>query len=122
MDGQPLFPHAINLLRLMDFDALNQLIQHLRRQLLGPCVFADGGDEHIRSNGPAAQLVNLRAERLNLLGKLFLLPFVPAGHFGEALIAELAGNIVLIDIFVVLCAIASREKHHKPVKNPSMGC
>ena len=97
MDGQPLFPLAVDLLRLMDLDALDQLIQHPGRQFPGPCVFADGGNEHIRSHGSAAQLVQLGTECLDLLGKLLLLLFIPAGHFRKAVVAELAGNIVLID-------------------------
>ena len=97
MDGQPLFPLAVDLLRLMDLDALDQLIQHPGRQLLGPCVFADGGDEHIRSHGPAPQRVHFGTERLDLFSKLLLLLFIPAGHFGKTVVAELAGNIVLID-------------------------
>ena len=88
---------AIDLLRLVDLDALDQLIQHPGPQLPGPCVFVDGGDEHIRSHGPAAQLVHRGTECLDLFNKLLLFLIIPAGHFGKAVVAQLAGNIVLID-------------------------
>ena len=60
-------------------------------------IFADQGDEHIRGHGLAALLVDLGTERLDFLRQLLLLLLVPPRHTGEAVVRELAGNIVLID-------------------------
>ena len=92
-----LLPYPVNLLRLMDFDVIDQLIEHPGGQNLGSCVFTDGGDKHIRRYRLAAELVHFSTEGLDLLGYLLLFIFVSAGHFGKAVIRELAGNIVLID-------------------------
>ena len=88
-DTEPLFPHPINL--------LDKLIEHPGCQFAGAGVFADQRDEHIRSHGLAALLVDLDAERLDFLRQLFFLLLVLPRHTGEAVIRELAGNIVLID-------------------------
>ena len=48
MDHKVLLPYPIDLLHLMDFDVIDQLIEHPGGQNLGSCVFADGGDKHIR--------------------------------------------------------------------------
>ena len=52
VDRQPLLPYAVHLLRLMDFDMIDELVHHSRRQL--PCagILSDGGDEHIRCDCP----------------------------------------------------------------------
>ena len=97
MDHKVLLPYPVDLLRLMDFDVIDQLIEHPGGQNLGSCVFADGGDKHIRRYGFTAELVHFSTEGLDFLGYLLLFVLVPAGHFGEAVIRELAGNIVLID-------------------------
>ena len=97
MDHKVLLPYPVDLLRLMDFDVIDQLIEHPGGQNLGSCVFADGGDKHIRRYGLAAELVHFSTEGLDLLGYLLLFILIPAGHFGKAIIRELAGNIVLID-------------------------
>ena len=92
-----LLPYPVDLLRLVDFDVIDQFIEHPGGQGLGSGVFADGGDKHIRRYGLATELVHFRTEGLDFLGYLLLFVLVPAGHFGEAVIRELAGNIVLID-------------------------
>lgn len=97
MDHKMLLPYPVDLLRLIDFDVIDQLIEHPGGQNLGSCVFADGGDKHIRRYRLAAELVHFSTEGLDLLGYLLLFILIPAGHFGEAVIRELAGNIVLID-------------------------
>lgn len=97
MDCELLYPLTVDLLRLVDLYAVYQLIQHTGRQLLRPCVFADGGNEHIRCHGLAAQLIHFRAERLDLFRQFLLFRLISAGHFGKAFIGQLARNIVLID-------------------------
>ena len=97
MDHKVLLPYPVDLLRLMDFDVIDQLIEHPGGQNLGSGVFADGGDRHIRRYRLAAELVHFSTEGLDLLGYLLLFIFISAGHFGKAVIREPAGNIVLID-------------------------
>ena len=97
MDRKMLLPYPVDFLRLIDFDVIDQLIEHPGGQNLGSCVFADGGDRHIRRYRLAAELVHFSTEGLDLLGYLLLFILIPAGHFGEAVIRELAENIVLID-------------------------
>ena len=97
MDHKVLLPYPVDLLRLMDFDVIDQLIEHPGGQNLGSGVFADGGDKHIRRYGLAAELVHFNTEGLDLLEYLLLFIFISAGHFGKAVIREPAGNIVLID-------------------------
>ena len=70
MDRELLHPLTVDLLCLMGLYAVDQLIQHTGCQFLCPCVFTNGGDEHIRCHGLAAQLIHVRAERLDLLGQL----------------------------------------------------
>ena len=41
-----LLPYPVDLFRLMDFDVIDQLIEHPGGQNLGSCVFTDGGDKH----------------------------------------------------------------------------
>ena len=92
-----LHPLTVDLLCLVDLNAVDQLIQHTGRQLLRPCVFADGGNEHICCHSLAAQLVHFSTERLDFLGQFLLFRFIPAGHFGKAIVGQLARNIVLRD-------------------------
>ena len=99
VDTEPLLPYPVDLLGVEHLDLLDELVQHPGRQLAGAGVFADQGDEHIRGHGLAALLVDLGAERLDFLRQLLLLLLVPPRHTGEAVIRELAGNIVLIDPF-----------------------
>ena len=67
VDTEPLFPHSVYLLGVEYLDFLDELVQHPGRQLAGAGVFADQGDEHIRGHGLAVLLVDLGAERLDLL-------------------------------------------------------
>ena len=97
MDRKMLLPYPVDFLRLIDFDVIDQLIEHPGGQNLGSCVFTDGGDKHICRYRLAAELVHFSTEGLDLLGYLLLFILIPAGHFGEAVIRELAGNSVLID-------------------------
>jgi len=92
-----LLPYPVDLLRLVDFDVIDQFIEHPGDQGLGSGVFADGGDKHIRRYGLTTELVHFRTEGLDFLRYLLLFILIPTGHFGKAVIRELAGNIVLID-------------------------
>ena len=51
----------------------------------------------IRGHGLAVLLVDLGAERLDLLRQFLLLLLIPPRHSGETVIREFAGNIILID-------------------------
>ena len=104
-----LLPYPVDLLRLVDFDVIDQFIEHPGGQGLGSGVFADGGDKHIRRYGLATELVHFRTEGLNLLGYLLLFILIPAGHFGKAVIREFAGNIVLIDIMLFADGKSTRD-------------
>jgi hypothetical protein len=68
MDHKMLLPYPVDLFRLMDFDVIDQLIEHPGGQNLGSCVFTDGGDKHIRRYRLAAELVHFSTEGLDLLG------------------------------------------------------
>ena len=46
VDHKVLLPYPVDLLRLMDFDVIDQLIEHSGAQGLGSGVFADGGYKH----------------------------------------------------------------------------
>lgn len=72
MDHKMLLPYPVNLLRLMDFDVIDQLIEHPGGQTLGSCVFTDSRDKHIRCYGLAAELVHFSTEGLDLLGYLLV--------------------------------------------------
>ena len=97
VDAKPLLPYAVDLLRIEYFDLLNQFVQHPGRQFPRSGVLADKTDKHIRCHGTAALLLYLGAELFYFLRQLLLLVLIPPGHFCEAVIGELAGNIILID-------------------------
>ena len=97
MDHQVLLPYPVDFLRLVDFDVIDQFIEHPGGQGLGSSVFADGGDKHVRRYGLTTELVHFRTEGLDFLRYLLLFILIPTGHFGKAVIRELTGNIVLID-------------------------
>ena len=97
VDAKPLLPYAVDLLRIEYFDLLNQFVQHPGRQFPRSGVLANKTDKHIRCHGTAALLLYLGAELFYFLRQLLLLVLIPPGHFCEAVIGELAGNIVLID-------------------------
>ena len=61
VDGQFLNPFTVDLLGLMDFDVVDQFVQHPRRQLLGTGILADGRQEHICGDGITAELARLFA-------------------------------------------------------------
>ena len=50
VDGQFLDPFTINFFGLVNFNVVDQLIQHPGCQLFGTGVFADNGKKHIRGN------------------------------------------------------------------------
>lgn len=62
VDGQFLNPLPVDLLSLIDLNVIDQLVYHTGRQLLCPCVPSHCGQEHIRGNRFAAELVQLFAE------------------------------------------------------------
>ena len=97
VDAKPLLPNAVDLLSIKHFDLLNQFVQHPGRQFPRSGVLANKTDKHIRCHGTAALLLYLGAELFYFLRQLLLLVLIPPGHFCEAVIGELAGNIVLID-------------------------
>ena len=97
VDAKPLLPYAVDLLSIEHFDLLNQFVQHPGRQFPRSGVLADKTDKHICRHGTAALLFYLGAELFYFLRQLLLLVLIPPGHFCEAVIGELAGNIVLID-------------------------
>ena len=97
VDGQFLNPLTIDFFGLVNFNVVDQLIQHLGCQLFGMGVFADNGEKHICGNGFTAGLVQLFAERLDLFGKRGLFFLIALGHFGKASIRQFAGKIILID-------------------------
>ena len=112
VDAKPLLPYAVDLLRIEYFDLLNQFVQHPGRQFLRSGVLADKTDKHICRHGTAALLLYLGAELFYFLRQLLLLVLIPPGHFCEAVIGELAGNIVLIDALkkVVQFFITGKER------------
>lgn len=97
VDAKPLLPNAVDLLSIKHFNLLNQFVQHPGRQFPRSGVLANKTDKHIRCHGTAALLLYLGAELFYFLRQLLLLVLIPPGHFCEAVIGELAGNIVLID-------------------------
>ena len=97
VDAKPLLPYAVDLLSIEHFNLLNQFVQHPGRQFPRSGVLADKTDKHICRHGTAALLLYLGAELFYFLRQLLLLVLIPPGHFCEAVIGELAGNIVLID-------------------------
>ena len=97
VDAKPLLPYAVDLLRIEHFDLLNQFVQHPGRQFSRSGVLTDKTDKHICRHGTAALLLYFGAELFYFLRQLLLLVLIPPGHFCEAVIGELAGNIVLID-------------------------
>ena len=97
VDTKPLLPYAVDLLSIEHFNLLNQFVQHPGRQFSRSGVLTDKTDEHICRHGTAALLLYLGAELFYFLRQLLLLVLIPPGHFCEAVIGELAGNIVLID-------------------------
>ena len=97
VDAKPLLPNAVDLLSIKHFDLLNQFVQHPGRQFPRSGVLANKTDKHIRCHGTAALLLYFGAELFYFLRQLLLLVLIPPGHFCEAVIGELAGNIVLID-------------------------
>ena len=99
VDAKPLLPYAVDLLRIEYFDLLNQFVQHPGRQFPRSGVLADKTDKHICRHGTTALLLYLGAEPFYFLRQFLLLVLIPPGHFCEAVIGELAGNIVLIDAF-----------------------
>ena len=99
MDAKPLLPRPINFLGIVNFDFLNQLVEHPGRELTCAGVLSHQRDEHIRGHGLAALLLDFGAEFFDFLHQLFLLVLIPSGHFRKTVIGELAGNIVLIDAF-----------------------
>ena len=99
MDAKPLLPHSINFLRIVNFDLLNQLVEHPGRELACAGVLSHQRDEHIRGHDPTALLLDFGAELFDFLRQLLLLVLIPPGHFCKTVVGELAGNIVLIDAF-----------------------
>ena len=97
MDTKPLLPYAVDLLSIEHFNLLNQFVQHPGRQFSRSGVLTDKTDEHICRHGTAALLLYLGAELFYFLCQFLLLVLIPPGHFCEAVIGELAGNIVLVD-------------------------
>ena len=97
VDAKPLLPYAVDLLRIEHFDLLNQFVQHPGRQFSRSGVLTDKTDKHICRHGTAALLLYFGAELFYFLRQLLLLVLIPPGHFCEAVIGELAGNIVLVD-------------------------
>ena len=97
VDAKPLLPYAVDLLRIEHFDLLNQFVQHPGRQFSRSGVLTDKTDKHICRHGTAALLLYFGAELFYFLRQLLLLVLIPPGHFCEAVIGELAGNIILID-------------------------
>ena len=102
VDAKPLYPFAV--------DLLHQFVEHTRRELSGAGAFADDGHEHIRLGCAAALLAYLGAELFYFLCQFLLLILIAAGHLRKAVVAELAGNIVLIDTLkqVVQFIVAGR--------------
>ena len=97
VDAKPLLPNAVDLLSIKHFDLLNQFVQHPGRQFPRSGVLANKTDKHIRCHGTAALLLYFVAELFYFLRQFLLLVLIPPGHFCEAVIGELAGNIILID-------------------------
>jgi hypothetical protein len=63
MNGQLLNIYAVRLFGPMNFNVVNQLIQHIRREFSGSGIFTHGGHKHIRAYRPSAFLVKLGPER-----------------------------------------------------------
>ena len=60
MDHKVLHLFAFDLLCLMDFNVIDQFIEHTGRQGLCLGVFADGADKHIHCHGLATELATRR--------------------------------------------------------------
>ena len=117
MDAEPLLPHAVDLLSVEHLDLLDELVQHPGRQLPRSGVLADQRPINISVVMElAALLLYLGAELFYFLRQLLLLVLIPPGHFCEAVIGELAGNIVLIDALkqAVQFLIAGLERLSAP--------
>ena len=99
MDGQFLNPFSVDFLRLVDFDVIDQLIQHTRGQLLSSGVLANRRQKQIRGHGLVAQLVKLFPEFFDPFGKLSLFILIASGHFCITFIGQLAGKVIFIDPF-----------------------
>ena len=97
MDGETLHPRPIDLLRLMDFDVLNQLVQHPGSELSGPRVLADRRDEHIRRHSLALGAFNALLQGFDLGPEFLLFVLILGGHSGKTLVTQLTGHIVLIN-------------------------
>ena len=97
VDAKPLLPYTVDLLSIEHFDLLNQFVQHPGRQFSRSGVLTDKTDKHICRHGTAALLLYFGAELFYFLCQFLLLVLIPPGHFCEAVIGELAGNIILID-------------------------
>ena len=98
VDGEPLHPYAVNLLSLMNLDALHQLVQHPGRELPGSCVPADSSDKYIRCRSLACGAVNVLLQGFDLGAELLLLPLVLCRHSGKPFVCQLTSYIVLREL------------------------
>ena len=69
VDRQPLLPDPVHLLRLVDLNAVDELVYHPLGQLLRPGVLPDRGDEHVRRDLLGGGLIDGVARGPDLLGQ-----------------------------------------------------
>ena len=91
--------HAVDFLRLMDFDSLNQLVEHARRELAGAGVLSDDGEECVGGHCLTATFLQLSLDSLHAFGKFHLFRFVACAHAVEAFVADFSRNVILVEPF-----------------------
>ena len=97
MDRQPLPPDAVYSISLMDLYLVYQFVEHPRRELSRPRVLANCRDEHIRGRGFAVDSLDVGLKRLDRAAKFGLFRLVLLGHTDETFVANLTGNVVLVE-------------------------
>lgn len=96
VNGKPLYPNAIDLLRLMDLNALDKLIQHPGRQFPGPRIFSDRRNKHIRCHSLALGALDAFLQGFDFVPQLLLLVLVFGGHPGKTLVCQFTCYIVAL--------------------------
>ena len=114
MDGETLYPRPIDFLRLMNFDVLNQLVQHSGCELFGPRVLADRRDEHIRRHSLALGAFNALLQGLDLGSEFLLLVLIHTLKQGIKLpVTGFRGIQLLLNELSLILRRLLGEAHHQ---------